>query len=350
VGSQFVHRSFNGGRRYEPISPDLTRNLPNGDVPFSTIKDLSESPLRFGLLYAGADDGRVTMSPDGGYSWHDIPTPMPDKWVSRVVASKHDLATVYVAQNGYRDDDFAAYLWRSADFGKTWTSIAANLPAEPINVIREDPERKDVLYVGTDAGVYVSLDTGRTWEALAGGMPTAPIHDLAIHPREKDLIAASHSRGLWVLPLKWVYAITPAIREADLTVLEAPDVRRNPRWGYDRREPWDSTPPNEPKLSGMFYTKVPGKGTISLLDKDGKTVLSRGIEAKRGFNAIDFSLQIKAGTRLLVAPERKVETVEQALADPFLATRPEYVPVGDYTLRIEVAGKSVRQPWKLTAP
>ncbi|MFZ4509229.1 MAG: glycosyl hydrolase, partial [Fimbriimonas sp.] len=219
VGSQYLHRSFNGGRRFEPISGDLTKNKPNGDVPFSTIKDLSESPLKFGLIYTGADDGSVKVTPDGGFQWLDIPTPAPNKWVSRVVASKFDVGTVYVAQNGYREDDFAAYLWKSTDQGKTWTSIVGNLPAEPINVVREDPDNQDVLYVGTDAGVYVTFDGGKKWESLHGGMPTAPIHDLVIQPRERDLIAASHSRGIWILPLKQVFAVTPELRAADLTIL-----------------------------------------------------------------------------------------------------------------------------------
>ena len=114
--------------------------------------------------------------------------------MTRVVASAHDEGTVYVSQNGYRDDDFAAHVFRSTDYGRTWESLAAGLPAEPVNTVREDPKGKHLLYVGTDMGAFVSLDRGKTWTPLTGGLPKAPVHDLAVHPREGDLVLATHGR------------------------------------------------------------------------------------------------------------------------------------------------------------
>jgi len=348
VGAQRLYRSFNQGKKWEPISPDLTKDKPNGDVPYSTIKDISESPFHFGAIYVGCDDGNVKMTPDGGNTWVDISTPQKDKWVSRVVASKYDENVVYVAQNGYRDDDFSPYLWKSTDKGKTWVSIAGNLPAEPINVVREDPSRKDLLYVGTDMGVYVSYDGGGTWEPLQGGLPHTPVHDLVIQPRDNEMVIATHARSVWALPLKYVDDLTPDIRKKDITLFEVLDVTRLPSWGYDRRDRWNGEPPRAPKVTVNFYTKTPGKATIRIKDKDGKVVKEKSFDATTGYNFSDIDLELtpaKPGP----APKRDIKTVKDALDDPFLSTRPTYVAPGDYTIEIQVGDKTVTQKWKVKA-
>ncbi len=119
--------------------------------------------------------------------------------MSRVVASAHKLGTVYLTQNGKREDDFTPYIWKSADYGKTWTSIAAGIPAGPVNVIREDPVNENILYVGTDMGVYVTTDGGKTWTVLGANLPTCYVHDLIIHPRDNVIVIATHGRGMWVM-------------------------------------------------------------------------------------------------------------------------------------------------------
>jgi photosystem II stability/assembly factor-like uncharacterized protein len=344
-GAQRLYRSFNQGRSYTPISPDLTKNRPNGDVPYSTIKDVSESPFRFGLIYVGCDDGNVQMTPDGGVTWKLINTPQPDKWVSRVVASKYDENTVYVAQKGYTDDDFAPYLWKSTDRGQTWHSIVGNLPPEPINVIREDPTRKDLLYVGTDMGVYVSYDGGLSWETLQGGLPHTPVHDLAIQPRENELVIATHARSAWVLPLKSVYDLTPEIRKKDLTLLEVENVTRLSTWGYDRRERWNTEGPRAPKVNVNFITKEPGKATIRIKDKAGKLVKEKTVDAVRGYNFTDIDLQLAPGAP--GAPKREIKTIQDVLADPLAPTRPTYIAAGEYTIEVQVADKVVSQAWKV---
>ena len=157
-------------------------------------------PLKYGLLYAGTDDGRLWVTKDGGKAWTEITAGLaPGKWMSRVVASAYELGTVYLTQNGKRDDDFTPYVWKSTDYGKTWTSIAKGIPVGPVNVIREDPVNKDILYVGTDMGVYVTTDGGKTWTVLGGGLPTAYVHDLVIHPRDNIIVIATHGRGMWAL-------------------------------------------------------------------------------------------------------------------------------------------------------
>ena len=201
-GLQYVYRSMFRGEAWERISPDLSDHNPAmlGDIPFQTIYALAESPRRFGLLYAGTDDGRLWVTRDGGKAWTELTGNLPQrKWISRVVPSAFDEATVYVTQNGKRDDEFGVYIYKSTDYGKTFTSIGANIPAGPVNVIREDPANAKILYVGTDMGVFVSTDGGGKWNVLGGNLPSNFVHDLVIHPRDRVIVAATHGRGLWVM-------------------------------------------------------------------------------------------------------------------------------------------------------
>jgi photosystem II stability/assembly factor-like uncharacterized protein len=201
-GMQFIFRSLDRGDTWERISPDLTWNTASemGDIPYHTLFAISESPLRYGLIYAGTDDGRLWVTKDGGKAWQEITAGLaPGKWMSRVVASAYKLGTVYLTQNGKREDDFTPYVWKSADYGKTWTNIAAGIPVGPVNVIREDPVNENILYVGTDMGVYVTTDGGKTWMALGANLPTAYVHDLIIHSRDNVIVIATHGRGMWAL-------------------------------------------------------------------------------------------------------------------------------------------------------
>jgi photosystem II stability/assembly factor-like uncharacterized protein len=202
-GMQYVFRSLDRGDTWERISRDLTTNDPatRGDIRYQTVFSISESPLRYGLVYAGTDDGRLWVTKDGGDSgWTEITAGLaPGKWMSQVVASAYELGTVYLTQNGKRDDDFTPYVWKSTDYGRTWTSIAKGIPVGPVNVIREDPVNAKILYVGTDMGAYVTADGGQTWAVLGGNLPTCYVHDLIIHPRDNIIVIATHGRGMWAL-------------------------------------------------------------------------------------------------------------------------------------------------------
>ena len=347
LGAQRLYRSFDMGRHYKPISPDLTKNKPNGNVPFSTIKDVSESPLRFGLIYVGCDDGNVQMTPDGGFQWINIATPAPDKWVSRVVASKWDEKTVYVSQSGYREDDFSPYLWKSTDYGKTWKSIVGNLPSETINVVREDPNRNDVLYVGTDMGVYISFDGGVKWEIIKGNLPNTPVHDIVIQSSANDLVVATHARSVWVLPLKTVLSITPELRKTDLKLDSVDDIETSTNWGYDRKERWDTSGPRAPRITGSYWTKEPGKAMMSIKDKAGKVVKQKEFDAVRGFNSFIFDLELTPQKPIL-QKKLKISKAEEALNDPYKENRATYVPVGEYKLELTVGTHTVTQTWKVT--
>ncbi len=201
LGMQYLFRSRDRGDTWERISGDLSYNDPKklGDIPYQTIFTISESPIMPGLIYAGTDDGRVHVTRDGGKNWTEITSGLvKDKWISRVVASRYEMGRVYLTQNGKRDDDFAAYVWKSDNYGKTWKSIASNIPIGPVNVIREDPVNPDILYLGTDAGVFVSKNGGTSWEVL-GDLPTCYVHDLVIQERENFIVIGTHGRGVWLM-------------------------------------------------------------------------------------------------------------------------------------------------------
>jgi photosystem II stability/assembly factor-like uncharacterized protein len=200
-GMQYVMMSRDRGDTWEFISPDLSYNDPKkrGDISYQTISVLDESPLHFGLIYAGTDDGRIWRTRDCGKTWTEIRNgAVPQKFISRIVASKYDIGTVYMTQTGRRDDDFQVYVWKSINFGDTWQDISGNIPVGPVNVIREDPVNHSILYVGTDGGVFVTKDDGKKWDVL-GTLPFSYVHDLAIHPRDNMIIIATHGRGMWVM-------------------------------------------------------------------------------------------------------------------------------------------------------
>lgn len=173
-----------------------------GNVPYGTVTTISESPVKPGLIYVGTDDGNVQVTRDDGINWTKISGELPDKWVSRVAASQHELGTVYVSLTGYREDDFEKYLYMSRDFGRKWESIMGNLPSESVNVVAEDPRDQDILYVGTDLGVYTTLDRGKTWISLCNNLPTIPVYDLIVHPRENELVIGTHGRSVFILDVE----------------------------------------------------------------------------------------------------------------------------------------------------
>jgi photosystem II stability/assembly factor-like uncharacterized protein len=207
AGFQFVFRSTNRGDRWERISPDLSNNDPaqmllksSSEIPYQTIVALAESPQKAGVLYAGTDDGRLHVTTNGGAQWTELTAALPThKWISRVVPSQHAEGTIYVSERGREDDDFAPYIYKSTDGGKTFVSIASNIPAGPVNVIREDPTDPNILYLGTDFGAFVSTTGGRQWQVLGRNLPSTQVSDLQVHPRDNVIVISSYGRGMWAL-------------------------------------------------------------------------------------------------------------------------------------------------------
>ena len=210
-GGNKLFRSFNRGDTMEAVGDDLTRGGGSGNVPYGTITTIAESPIRFSLIYVGTDDGNIQVSKDGGFSW-TLVNKTPAKatpsaltsglWVTRIIASNYKEGRVYAELSGYREDDFHPYLFVSEDYGSTWNALGTNLPLEPLNVIREDPKNENILYVGSDAGLYVSLDRGKSFLAWTAGLPRAvPVHDIAIQQRENEIVLGTHGRSIYIAKL-----------------------------------------------------------------------------------------------------------------------------------------------------
>jgi photosystem II stability/assembly factor-like uncharacterized protein len=202
-GAQSLFRSKNRGETWEKLTSDQSYNdkAKIGDVPHQLVITISESPKKQGLVYTGTDDGRLYMTLDEGKEWKELTSSLSPKkeWIGKVLASKYEEGTVYVAQQGRYDEDFAVRLYKSTDFGKTFKSIAGNLPGGPINMIHEDPDNPKVLYVSNDFGVYVTTNGGAHWDVLGGNLPSVNVMDFIVHPRDRMMVIATHGRGAWAI-------------------------------------------------------------------------------------------------------------------------------------------------------
>jgi len=289
-GAERLFRSVDGGDHWTAISSDLsTAPGPErqGDVPFGTITTVSESPLTKGLLFVGTDDGNVWVTDDDGASWRLINSGLPTKWVSRLEASPHHADRVYIALTGYREDDFQTYLFRSGDSGLTWEPISGNLPAESVNVIREDPERAGLLYIGTDhGGVYASDDNGDTWSSLCADLPPVAVHDLVVQTEEDELVAATHGRGVFTLDVVPVREATPAVQAGGGHLFGIKPARRPASRDYRGDWIWGTSRP----AVIHFHLLEAARSTIAILDTEGKTVKTIDREACAGVNSVSWDL------------------------------------------------------------
>jgi photosystem II stability/assembly factor-like uncharacterized protein len=206
-GFQYLFKTTDQGETWKRISGDLTYNNKEkmGRTPYAinhqAITAIDESPVKKGMLYAGTDDGRVWVTMNDGNEWKEITKGLPENvHVSRLVASKYDANTIYITLSDRREDNIKPYIYRSTNNGNTWASLVTDLPPSPVNVIREDPKSSNVLYCGTDMGVYVSRDKGRSWQSIQGNLPASvSVNDLFVHPRDLNIVIATYGRGVWVL-------------------------------------------------------------------------------------------------------------------------------------------------------
>jgi hypothetical protein len=221
-GANMLFRSDDLGSSWERISDDLTyaidRNeleimgVPgsaaqmsrnDGQSNYGNLVSIAESPLDGDVLYTGADDGRLMGTRDGGATWTDLTPNVPglpaNTYVTRLIASHAAAGTIYAAFDGHRSDDFAAYVYRSDDFGASWRRITNGLPANSVSALEQHPRNENLWFVGNEMGVWVSVDGGEMWTQMESGLPTVPVDDIDIHPRENDLVLGTHGRGIWIM-------------------------------------------------------------------------------------------------------------------------------------------------------
>ncbi len=338
LGGNKLHRSLNQGDDWEAISGDLTQGGKQGNVAYGTITSISESDFKFGLLYVGSDDGLVHVSRNGGGSWEQISNSLPkDQWVSEVAASKHKKERVYVCLNGYRWDDFTPYIFVSDDYGKNWNNIAANIPTSPINAFVEDPENENLLFVGTDNGLYTSFNRGKSWELFQNGMPNVAVHDLVIQPEAKHLLIGTHGRSIYRADISALQQMQPEVLSQDLVVFEVDNIKHNKNWGNS----WSSwIQPDTPGLDINFYCSAAGPCSAKVLTANGTEVSSAEMDAVKGLNVLSYDLAFskKGKSNFLKKNKMKLEEAKNGKT---------YLPKGSYVVEISVNGKQEKIEFKI---
>lgn len=312
-GSQKVNRSFDRGESWETVSPDLTNDLPSGNVPYSTLTTLSESPVNFEVVWAGTDDGNVHVTRNGGESWERVSDDLPRRrWVSEVHASEHDAGTAYVSLNGYRYDEFKTYLYKTTDYGQSWSSVKGNLPEDVANVVIQDPVKPDILYAGLDHGTFVSFNDGERWHLL-NGIPNVASYDMLVHPRDRELVVGTHGRSIYVADLEPVHTVS-GHRDQAIFAFQPDDVEYDEEWG-ERDAGYEEA--DEPSVEWMYWigddSVEGGELTLTLTDGEDNRVAELTDSAHYGFNVIPWNLETDEG---------------------------EYLGPGSYTLTYEINGNT----------
>jgi photosystem II stability/assembly factor-like uncharacterized protein len=317
-GGNIVVMSVNRGETWTEISPDLSTNdkskmqAENGkggdqNIQYCTITTFDESPLVQGLLYAGTDDGNVWVTRTNGRAWtklNDKIAGNPGYWVSRVAASGIDPGTAYVTYTGFRNDDFRPFIYKTTDYGETWTSIVGDLEAGPVNVVREDVKNRDLLFAGTEFGVYVSIDAGRHWNKMKNNMPTQPVHDLKIHPREGDLIVATHGRGAFIADIMPLENLSAEVMAKPAHLFP---IKSKVRWaGFDRSNSSSSNFNGQSEPNGLvinYFLKAKPKGDVKVQVFKGNLLINELTgTADPGLNSVVWNL---TGRRARTAEEKQ---------------------------------------------
>ena len=289
TAGEVVFKSIDHGMSWTLISPDLTRNdkskqessggpitKDNTSVEFyDTVFTIAESPVQKDLLWAGSDDGLVHITRDGGKNWTNVtPKGMPE-WslVSMIEASPHDAGTAYIALDCHKIDDLKPYIYKTSDYGKSWTKLVSGIPdGAYVHAVREDPQQKELLYAGTETGIFMSFDGGADWQSLQLNLPQTPIHDLVV--KNDDLVVATHGRAFWILdditPLR---QLSDQMAKSEIYLYRPPVVFRT--WFaefFDRRQPVGENPPHGAVISYYFKSAPKGEVTLQILDSQGAVV------------------------------------------------------------------------------
>jgi photosystem II stability/assembly factor-like uncharacterized protein len=376
-GNQFVFRTVDGGKHWDKISPDLTREAPAVPATLdpATAADsatpgprrgvvyaIAASPLSDGLLWCGTDDGLVWVTRDDGRTWSNVTPPAVEAWskVAILEASRFDADTVYAAVDRHRLDDLAPYVYRTRDAGKTWTATAQGIPAGAfVNVVREDPERRGLLYAGTETGVFVSFDDGDHWQPLQLNLPNCSVRDISV--RQGDLVIGTHGRSFWILD-----DLSP-LRQLDAKVTAAPAwlfaprtaVRLHPAAFQGTPEPKDEpsaeNPPRGAVIDYALKAAPAGPVVIEILDARGS--VARRFASDEAAEPPDLQkIQVTEDWVPPPAPPEASAGMHRFVWDLHYAAPKElargrrssgagvWAPPGRYTVRLSAGGRTLTQP------
>ncbi len=399
-GGNFLFKSTDRGDSWTRLGGDMTTGVERGKLPifgkvpdkntlsrndgvqeYPTITTISESPVTPNVLWAGTDDGNLQVTRDTGKTWKNVISRLPGvpkgTYVSRVAASKYAEGTAYAALDGHRSDDYGIYLFMTTDYGDNWKAIRNGIPnsAGSVHVVREHPRNQNLLFAGTEFGLWVSWDRGANWSALKNNFPTVPVDDIAIHPRENDLILGTHGRSIWVLDdVTPIEKLNAEVMASDLTLFELRAAityhiaqrrwsagqkmfaAKNPPYGalvnYYLKEAIPPEPPRAdteererpaggPRRAGAderaAAQKKEGKVKITILDKDGTLVREMDGPGAAGVNRVNWDL------RWNPPAEPTPEQLEAAAAGFGFGPRGPLVEPGEYTVKIKSGGKEATQ-------
>jgi photosystem II stability/assembly factor-like uncharacterized protein len=320
IGAQYLFRTRDHGQSWERISPDLTTNDPvkqkqeqSGGITVdnssaethTTLYSISESPRNKDVLWVGTDDGNVQLTRDGGKTWKNVAGNLPKvpkaSWVSWVEASRFDEGTAYVTLDRHTFGDLTPYVFRTTDFGKTWTRIAG--PEQGLrgyaHVVKEDSVKKDLLFVGTEFGLWISIDGGQRWAEFKGGnFPSVAVRDIAVQARESDVVLATHGRGIWIIddisPLR---SLSDEVLAKDAVFLSARPVqqriRGNGGWVDGDAKFTGENPPGGAVITYYQRTRhLFGQLKLEILDPEGKVIDTLPASKRRGLNRVSWSMRV----------------------------------------------------------
>jgi len=317
LGGNKLIKSENQGDDWETISDDLTQGAREGNVAYGTISSISESTFKEGFIYTGSDDGLLYVTKNNGKKWVNITGTLPKNlWVSRVVASTHLKSRVYVTLNGYRNDDFTPYVFISENYGKTWLLIADSLPKSPINVLKEDLNDENILYLGTDNGLYISFNKGVTWQDFSSGFPNVAVHDLVIQPQTNDLIVATHGRSLYKTNVS-ILEEYHEFKNDSLYVAHVAPIKHNSNWGSSWSK-WLKA--EEPSIAIPIYSNSNANITVTIQSENGNELQQFTASIEKGFNTIYYDLNItKIGKEILENSNESIRITKKKNKKYYLA-------------------------------
>ena len=318
VGAQFLYRSTTMGESWERISPDLTTNDPqkqkqedSGGMTIDnstaenhcTIFAISASPVDENVIWAGTDDGNVQVTQNGGKAWTNVTANIPNlpknTWVSSIESSSHDRATAFATFDGHQTGDMKAYIYKTADFGKTWNSIATDSIKGYAHIIRQDLVNPDLLFAGTEFGLFLTVDGGQQWAQFTGGLPNVSVRDLMIHPRESDVVIGTHGRGIYIIDdITPIRKLNQQVLESKVAFLETrPAQARFLRFAQDFPGDDEFVGSNTPDAAIItYYLKdrhVFGDLKIEVYDAEGKLISTLPSGKRKGINRVTWFTRLK---------------------------------------------------------